>query len=426
MPSKQNLVFIRASQVFILIIVAFCVITTYYIQLRTSFSINNSKAKISVIHDEEGAVTIREEGFIEVNANTFVYSAYWDDRLGPNNSFVRVIGTAPRNSQDLISIVCLVYVKSSSNNGTEVRTTYITITDNHGRQNAGTFFLCHWPADQPPPKQVALRDSRTLQESTRLTVRVRNHINLTKIKDKLGLCVRPFFGYVKSLSELQEFIAVYYMLGVSQFTFYKYELDDRIEKMLYALQKKGISIELLPWNLPTRLFRTTWAGGQYVSIEDCIYRNMYDVNYVAVVDVDEFIFPRNHSTLQAMISSIANENWGSLIFRNAFFCTSKPSDQQTLNSTLPFRTMTYLQHQKNIWPAKKRSKVIVQPTKTIICGIHYVFEHFNNSKEIVISPSVAILHHYRHSVFCRGTLVTDKTALRFKIDLLKCAKRLFQ
>ncbi|XP_076347615.1 beta-1,4-galactosyltransferase galt-1-like [Tachypleus tridentatus] len=424
MSYKQKLVFIRTYQVFALIVVAFCVILTYNVSLRTNLWIKNLKAKISVTDSEEDTTTI-VEGFVKVNENTFVYSAYWDDRLGPNNSFVRVIGTAPRNAQHLKTIVCLVYVDSSSDTGTAVQTTYISVRDAHGRKNAATFFLCHWPTEQPLPKQVTLRDSRTLQESTRLTVRIGTHINLTEIKDKLGLCVRPFFKNFNAVSQLKEFIAVYYMLGARHFTFYKYQLNVRIEKMLYALQQKGISIEILPWNLPATLFGITWAGAQYVSIEDCVYRHMYDLKYLAVVDVDEIILPRKHSTLQAMISSISNGNWGSLVFRNAFFCKSRSSAEKESNSTESFRTMTHLQHQKRIWSAKKRSKVIVQPTKIVICGIHYVHEHFNDSEAVVISPSVAILQHYRPGIFCRGNLETDKTALRFKTDLLKSVKLLF-
>lgn len=61
------------------------------------------------------------------------------------------------------------------------------------------------------------------------------------------------------------------------------------------------TVDMLPWDLKMRSQKDIRTEGLFAALNDCLYRNMYRYQYVALIDLDEFIIPRHNDTLLEMI-----------------------------------------------------------------------------------------------------------------------------
>lgn len=41
--------------------------------------------------------------------------------------------------------------------------------------------------------------------------------------------------------------------------------------------------------------------GLFAALNDCLYRNMYRYKYLALIDLDEFIIPRQNGTINELL-----------------------------------------------------------------------------------------------------------------------------
>ncbi|XP_076359057.1 beta-1,4-galactosyltransferase galt-1-like [Tachypleus tridentatus] len=357
----------------------------------------------------------------QVTNNIYVYSAFWDDRNNSLKNFIRIIAVGPRLEDEQRNVICSIYDQSSETL-IDLAITYEIIRDNHSKNYSAMYFFCPFSSGEPTPREVVLRQASTPLELVKLPIHRRESQNSTKSQDKLAVCVRPLFGPFKNSFALAEFVAFYQILGVSHFTFYNYKTTKQVKDFLFSLQNQGLPVELLHWNLPRTVAQKTWAYGQMASTEDCIYRHMFLSKYVALVDIDEYIVPRNHQTILEMIKSFKNTTWGSLVFHNSFFCTKHPVKVKYSKQNLPFTTLRYLTRVKHVSRAYFRSKPMVQPTRVVTGGIHFVWQHFANWQPFVVPPSECLLHHYRSGICSEASYksgVEDKTILKFKDKLLK-------
>ncbi|XP_022257592.1 uncharacterized protein LOC111089421 [Limulus polyphemus] len=413
-------------------VVAFCTIAyfnnlsvflrTNYVRITKLYAVKKSKDRTSVSNLIQKNTTLpaRQDDWSNVTKNIYVFSSFWDDRLKPLQRFVRIVAIGPREGLEGKDISCIAYNQNTSTS-IILPTSFKIIEEHHGQSFSAMYFFCYWGSKRPPPLAVALRHIPTSLESAKLPVHNRNVSKVRVTKDNIAVCVRPFFGPFNNTLDLAQFVALYHTLGVSHFTFYDYRITNQVREFISSLQKEGFSIELLPWSLPNPVILNTWAYGQLASSQDCVYRHMFDYNYVALVDVDEFLFPRKNETLQEMIKSFPIEKWSSLEIRNSFFCKRNPEKTVSSNASIPLTSTRFIKREKKIWKPKIRSKIIVQPFKIITCGIHFVWEHFEAGNAIVVPPSVCLMHHYRDSMCSKDPqkIVVDNYALKFKDQLLK-------
>lgn len=62
-----------------------------------------------------------------------------------------------------------------------------------------------------------------------------------------------------------------------------------------------ITMTVLPWNLNMKSQIEIRTEGIFSALNECLYRNMYRYQYVAFVDLDEYIIPRKDETLFDLI-----------------------------------------------------------------------------------------------------------------------------
>lgn len=108
---------------------------------------------------------------------------------------------------------------------------------------------------------------------------------------------------VKSAQVLQlvEFIELYRLLGGTHVTLYNDTVGPDAGCALRYYERKGY-VTILPWHhldmISQREIRTE---GLFAALNDCLYRSMYTFEYVALVDLDEFIIPRHDDTIVELI-----------------------------------------------------------------------------------------------------------------------------
>ena len=101
--------------------------------------------------------------------------------------------------------------------------------------------------------------------------------------------------------QLIEFIELHAILGASHVTLYNDTVGPEAGCALRYYESKGL-VTLLPWHhldmISQREIRTE---GLFAALNDCLYRSMYAYEYLALLDLDEFIVPRHEDTILDLI-----------------------------------------------------------------------------------------------------------------------------
>lgn len=106
-----------------------------------------------------------------------------------------------------------------------------------------------------------------------------------------------------------EFIELYRLLGATHVTLYNDTVGTEADCALKYYENKGL-VTILPWHrldmISQREIRTE---GLFAALNDCLYRSMYKYEYVALVDLDEFIIPRHNDTIVDLIRYDRVRSW---------------------------------------------------------------------------------------------------------------------
>lgn len=97
-----------------------------------------------------------------------------------------------------------------------------------------------------------------------------------------------------------EFVEFYYLLGARHFTFYGDIVITNVQCFLDRYQENDL-ISNLPWHLDMVTKEEIRTGGLLAALSDCLYRHMYTSKYIALVDVDEIIVPKQDDTFIQLI-----------------------------------------------------------------------------------------------------------------------------
>lgn len=101
--------------------------------------------------------------------------------------------------------------------------------------------------------------------------------------------------------QLVEFIELHRILGVSHVTLYNDTVGPEADCALKYYAKKGI-VTVLPWHHLDMVSQSEIrTEGLFAALNDCLYRSMYSFDFVELVDLDEFIIPREDKTVLDLI-----------------------------------------------------------------------------------------------------------------------------
>lgn len=158
---------------------------------------------------------------------------------------------------------------------------------------------------------------------------------------------------------LKEWIEYHLIVGVEHFYLYNNLSKDNYKKVLKPYIKKGI-VDLIEWDLESDGVYH-WNGVQQLAYRHAINQAKADaVKWLAIIDADEFMVPRNQDSVLTFLKNYENDTLGGVRVGWLVFGTSHvdkiPSDKTLIETLLwnegykrcgeksivrPFRVDTY-------------------------------------------------------------------------------------
>ncbi|XP_034193188.2 uncharacterized protein LOC117610200 isoform X1 [Osmia lignaria lignaria] len=367
----------------------------------------------------------------------FVYSAYFDDRVGgtpsgKNQGMVRIISATKTRGPE--RVWCRLWYRTENGENVTASVTVAAkvkvIRENWNLKYSACFVICPLPKESPTadrvPETVSVVARLKAAPTNRILVQNRPETR-TKDKESLAICVKPLHYDYNRVLQLVEFIELHRLLGASHVTLYNDTVGTEAGCALKYYETKGL-VTVLPWHrldmISQREIRTE---GLFAALNDCLYRSMYKYEYVALVDLDEFIIPRHNDTIIDLIKWMSNhintKSTGAYSFQNAFFYLQWTDDPFVSVSRTPVEagliTLRKTRRRTKLHPHKQRSKYVCKPQNVVEAGNHFVWEFIPGHGTLNVPSDAAILHHYRVCEFggddCIKTQsVVDRTAYKYK------------
>lgn len=282
----------------------------------------------------------------------FVFSAYLDNGPGNSEPNVRVIGVArTKKPSKLWCQLGWTVSTNSTARWSQVPAHIKVIREHWNLRYSAVFILCplkSFSADGSLPEFVSIssyHNPEMPQYSFPQPTTSREEFNSSfghwselttgnllpivplfkraHIQHPLSVCVKPLHYNFNRADQLIEFIELHRLLGATHFTFYNHTIGDRVDCVLRRYAEEGL-VEVLPWHqLDVISQKEIRTEGIFASLNDCLYRHMYDSQYLLMIDLDEVIIPRtNNFTLTELLNEAINSTSqgrskiGAFYFRN--------------------------------------------------------------------------------------------------------------
>lgn len=248
-----------------------------------------------------------------------------------------------------------------------------------------------------------------------------------KKKEDLAVCVQVAFEKLDSY-RVVEWLELLWLLGVRLVGIHNLSLDDMSIGILDQYVKDGF-VELRKTNYIADGPQQHLLHGSPV-INDCIYRNMHKFNYIMVIDFDEFIMPRNETTIPQLIDRLKVDYSKmqfppiNYVFYNVYFFLDLPPD--TFES--PYLTFLRYRNRVAVSPYGHAVKSIVHTGACIAMHNHYCWtvtpQYTDRGFPQVVEPTIAVSQHYKKCHFnetecyeLKAKFTIDDGILRFKKEL---------
>lgn len=282
-----------------------------------------------------------------------------------------------------------------------------------------------------PPLAVSLTQEKCDTANNLLTVR------RTRTRHKLSttftVCVSPIQNDFDDVDRFVEFVELHRMFGAEKFVFYNMSIGSNVRTYMEFYKRQGVA-DVVPWKLPSIVDAHYHA--QLASLNDCLYRYMHRSKYIAFLDLDEVIVPRVHNTWAKLMSSLEEIPYSAklcaFVFQCVFFKLDWPDNNDSLMSLQDaikrhnVISLLKTKREPKAWPHLQRSKVIVNPRKVDIIGIHNIWKPLRDYMEYHVPYKTAALHHYRRwfdtndvNWVIDDTMLTYATPLLERIHLVK-------
>ncbi|XP_076042153.1 uncharacterized protein LOC143026046 [Oratosquilla oratoria] len=329
----------------------------------------------------------------------FVYSAYLDSRS--TKKFVRVLAIFHKKSTDKVK-GCILYDGLTSHRvGASAR----LIHENWNLPYSAAYIHCSVPKDLMPSYVAPVVDGGEI-----IKVVVQNP-KAQKHQGDLAVCVKPFHYNFNRAIWLVEFVEFYRLLGVDHFVFYNHTVGPDVDVLLRYYMGMGL-VSVMPWALPVKSQKDIRTEGLFAALNDCNFRVLGRYSLAAMVDVDEFLIPRNHKTLLELTEHMGPTNV--YIFQNVFYYLYWENDtavDEALwsrgNDSLGVKyfgrreetpyLQTLFKTRRLVKPHKPgtRSKYIVRPEGVLEVGNHMVWGHIGPKRVKNVPQPLGLSHHYR-------------------------------
>ncbi|KAJ8872662.1 hypothetical protein PR048_026273 [Dryococelus australis] len=147
------------------------------------------------------------------------------------------------------------------------------------------------------------------------------------------ICVLPDVSLPQQTSAVVEFLNYHRLIGVSNFMAYDAGIMNRISSVLSSsktVANYGINMAFLPWNFPFPHWEAVDATSTVIEM-DCMLRTSGMHRNVAVLAWNEYIVPRYHHHLGAMLDDFDSGRKTTARFEipAIMFCSNLPDDEKS-------------------------------------------------------------------------------------------------
>ncbi|KAK2141449.1 hypothetical protein LSH36_1095g00027 [Paralvinella palmiformis] len=397
--------------------------------------------------------------------NLSLYSIFWDNRTELNKGpFLRVLAISrsdnnvSRNDEPPYVLTC--YVSCEPEGGVhevQVDASQSVLIYNprfmvHVAYERHVFAcqLWHAPCHAPHRAVVLISPSSNtsapelLNETNSLMVEYPAQLGEVALLD-VGVCVSPLYGTLNPY-RLIEWLEMLRLLGVDKIVMYNHSVDETTSQVLRNYGERGL-VELrqigqegvLPL-LPSDAFRADVYTLGPVALSDCMYRHMFEFQWMAVLDLDEVILPRQHRTYRDLLrkleeSSSAKKQQQQLTgfkFIHVDFVLD-PVLRPNPDVEVPWQmTMSRFRQRLSVQPSTFHVKSIINPRYCTAMHYHVCRGYIPNAvKSRPVSIEYAMDCHYRSKLCpeyahdfgdCQKALgftvmITDNISLPFREQL---------
>ncbi|KAK6634678.1 hypothetical protein RUM43_012079 [Polyplax serrata] len=421
---------------------------------QVKFYKNESCARFPSIYDLQFN-NVYWQTLVTSNGTFQLYGAYYDvrkfSRIGPA---VRILGMINR-IEPTVRTYCQFWFENEKEPAFVKTLEYKYIWYRKWGNYKQGIYQPYLIACQIPAKfrgKVPASVSLVEKPCNNATNNIRVIYNLSEGGRKKGfaVCVKGLDFLHDDLSvRLVEWIELLHLLGADKVFFYQLQVHPNISKVLNYYEGKGM-VSVTPLTLPggqpnlpvfQHLYLTKRINykrqNELIPYNDCLYKNLYTYEYVALLDVDEVIMPiksMNWSDLMKVVLpkalKIKNETRASYNFRNVYFLDDL-SHAHGWFKDIP-KYMHMLQHvyrAVNYTKPNQYVKCFHNPERALTLHNHFPLACLGQScTTYAVETEDAQLQHYRADcvrnlkktcVEFRQNSIIDSTIWRYKKELIR-------
>ena len=371
-------------------------------------------------------------------------SAYYDERDASSRPAVVVFGYRSR-SAPAVAFYCLYKYADGRTECMQQQPT-VSKLDSHNSESiskkaAPLAYNCRVMPGSEIPEYVALSTSRkdcdVAYSSDYVPVRY-SEPTQPQPQVGVGVCVQtPLFTetgetYEHTKQQLLDFIEMNRALGVELITlYYLANIDSRIVSFLRDRYAKENLLQVVKWK-PFTVNEPMHYFGELLVIQECLYRNLHRVKYLAMIDIDEIVLPYTEQSLGTMMHKLDQDhgNTASFVFKNVMFFDAKTNRTSLPELCQGYEVPKFVQWKLALacqFPYGTRSKVILRTDLAVELDIHTIFSavHGHVSRSFNVPQGVAVLAHYRDVPLGECNLdgaKEDRTAMKYREQVLDSLK----
>lgn len=250
---------------------------------------------------------------------------------------------------------------------------------------------------------------------------------------KVGVCAHgPIYTKDKKSERffqlMVEFLAMSHVLGAKTVTMYSVNIDHAVLEKVIKLFPDFV--EIIQW---INLNNTLHYYGQRILLNDCIYRNMYRVDYLLMIDIDEMILPVKTNDWQSMIKSLESSGkYASFTFSNNFIegepknISAEIHEERKICRDLHLPKY-FIRMNRLPWPSFKQNtkmKLLLKPKLVSASCIHDICRQVVGGyrRTYWVPKTTAFMAHYRVPIdpwYVFGKGVQDDTAMKFRTQVME-------
>ncbi|XP_056093465.1 glycosyltransferase family 92 protein [Rhinichthys klamathensis goyatoka] len=359
----------------------------------------------------------------------FMVSAFIDHRL---DGVIRVISIINRNSlQPLYCVYC-----STEHDCRTVQADVQIHTDHFSFPYGASDVICKGKHMQNATHVLVTTDEKDSVDPKMEYLPIQNKVARETFKFNFTICISNLFGNYNNVLQFAQTIEMYKLLGVQHVVIYKTKCGPDLKKLLKHYETEGI-LEIVSW--PIDKFLNPSLGwnikmhkgdvhyyGQLVTLNECIYRHMYQSRYVLLNDIDEIIMPYKHTDLPPLMEDLqsAHPNVGVFLIENHIFPKTQFEDSGKFkraewNNIPGVNIMEHIYREpdrKNIF---NPTKMIVNPRKVQQTSVHSTLKETGGCYHVPFN--VCRIVHVRVPLqghLTKDQLFVDKRVWDFEQELI--------